>query len=143
MTKTLTFRVHQSMISQLNHFERLLFFRSRSDMIRCAIIESAYYTLRGKRKLRNRLGGNTKVIGCRLPDNVYQLILGMNSKQRNDTVSVWAAIAVYDWLKQIEKADRRNMKSPVYPGLCQDFTHNYRPHVERLLMELDKLDPVK
>ena len=110
-------------------------------MIRCAIIDAVYYTMHGKLKIRGRLEGKTRVVGCRVPDNIYRLILGMNSKQRGDTVSVWAAIAVYDWLKQIEKQDERNMKSPVYPGLCQDFTHNYRPKVERLLYELGEMDP--
>ena len=65
----------------------------------------------------------------------------MNSKQRNNTISVWAAIAVYDWIETIEKQDRRNMKSNVYQGLCKDFTHNYRPHINRLLLELDQFDP--
>ena len=143
MVKVLTFRVHQNMINSLDHFKHLLYFKSRSDMIRWAIIEAVYYTLKGKLKIRSKLAGPTKVIGCRLPDNIHCLILGMNSKQRKDTVSVWAAIAVYEWLKQIIKQDERNMKSNVYHGLCQDFTHNYRPHVERLLMELDQLHPVK
>jgi len=143
MVKVLTFRVHQNMINSLDHFKHLLHFESRSDIIRMAIIEAVYYTMRGKLKLRGRLVGKTKVVGCRLPDNIHRLILGMNSKQRNDTVSVWAAIVVYEWLKQVTKQDERNMKSPVYHGLCQDFTHNYRPKVESLLLELNQLVPAK
>jgi hypothetical protein len=88
MTKTLTFRVHQNAIDRLDHFKHLLYFKSRTDMIRCAIIESVYYTLKGKRKLRGKLAGKTKVIGCRLPEEIYQLIIAFNSKQRNDTISV-------------------------------------------------------
>ena len=87
-------------------------------MLRMAIIEAVYYTMRGKLKIRGRLAGKTKVVGCRLPDNIHRLILEMNSKQRNDTISVWAAIAVYDWIEAIEKQDKRNMKSNVYHGLC-------------------------
>ena len=143
MVKVLTFRVHQNMIRQLNHFEHVLFFKSRSDMIRWAIIEAVYYTLKGKLKIRSKLTGPTKVIGCRVPENIHRLITGMNSKQRNDTVSVWAAIAVYEWLKRITKQDERNMKSPVYHGLCQDFTHNYRGQVDSLLYELNQLEQAK
>ena len=141
MVKVLTFRVHQSMISQLNHFERILFFKSRSDMIRWAIIEAVYLTLKGKMKIRSKLGGPTKVIGCRIPDKVHRLILGMNSKQRNDTVSVWAGIVIYEWLKHLTKVDERNMKSPVYHGLCQNFTHDYRGQFDGLLYELNQLSP--
>ncbi|MBA7632489.1 hypothetical protein ES703_40035 [subsurface metagenome] len=133
---TLTFRVHQNAIQHLNRLKHLLHFESRSDMIRMAIIEAVYYTMHGKLKLRGRLVGKTKVIGCRLPENIHRLIIGMNSKQRNDTISVWAALAAYDWIEQIEKQDKRNLKSNVYPYLCKDFTRNYRPHVERLLMEI-------
>ena len=112
-------------------------------MIRCAVIEAVYNTIRRKKKYRGRLEGKTKVIGCRVPDNIYQLILGMNGKQRHDTRSVWLAVAVYDWIEQIEKADRRNLSSPVYPGLCQDFTHNYRPRIKSLLMELNEMELAK
>ena len=143
LNRTLMLRIHQSAIDRLDHFRHILFFKNRSDMIRCAIIESAYYTLKGKRKLKSKLGGNTKVIGCRLPDNLFKLILKMNSKQRGDTVSVWAAIAVYDWLERIEKVVERNMKSNVYHSLCQRFTYDYRPQVESLLMELNEMEPVK
>ena len=143
MVKVLTFRVHQNMINSLDRFEHLLYFKSRSDVIRMAIIEAVYYTMHGKLKLRGRLVGKTKVIGCRVPENIHRLILGMNSKQRNDTVSVWAAIAVYEWLKRITKQDERNMKSPVYHGLCQDFTHNYRGQVDSLLYELNQLEQEK
>ena len=143
MVKVLTFRVHQNMINSLDHFKHLLYFKSRSDIIRMAIIEAVYYTMKGKLKLRGRLVGKTKVVGCRVPENIHRLIIGMNSKQRNDTVSVWAAIVVYEWLKRITKQDERNMKSPVYHGLCQDFTHNYRPHINRLLLELDQLEQEK
>ncbi len=143
MTKTLTFRVHQNAIERLDHFRRLLYFKNRSDMVRCALVEGVYNTIRKNKKLRGKLNGKTNVIGCRLPDDIHQLILEMNRKQRDDTVSVWAAIAVYDWIEQIEKADERNMKSPVYPGLCQDFTHTYRPRIKSLLMELNRLAPVK
>ena len=65
---TLTFRVHQNAIQHLDHLERLLYFKSRSDMLRMAVIEAVYYTMRGKLKLRGRLAGKTKVIGCRLPE---------------------------------------------------------------------------
>ncbi len=139
----LTFRVYQDMINSLDHFRHTLFFKSRSDMIRLAIIEAVYDTIHGKLKLRGKLAGNTEVIGCRVPANLHRLILGMNSKQRNDTVSVWAAIAVYEWLKVLRKHNERDMKSPVYHGLCQDFARDYRPQVERLLLELDQLEPVK
>ena len=140
---TLTFRVHQNAIQHLNHLKYLLHFESRSGMIRMAIIEAVYYTMNGKLKLRGRLAGKTKVIGCRLPENIHRLILEMNSKRRNDTISVWAAIAVYDWIEAIEKQDRRNMKSNVYPYLCQEFAYNYRPYINRLLLELDQLKPAK
>ena len=143
MTKILTFRVHQNAIDRLDHFRHLLYFKNRSDMIRCAVIEGVYNTMRKNKKLRGKLNGKTKVIGCRLPDDIHQLILEMNSKQRNDTVSVWAAIAVYDWIERLEKADKRNLKSPVYPGLCQDFTHNYLPRVKSLLMELNEMELAK
>ena len=140
---TLTFRVHQSMIDRLDHFEHLFCFKSRSDMLRMAVIEAVYYTMLGKLKLRGRLAGKTKVIGCRLPENIHRLIIGMNSKQRDNTISVWAALAIYDWIEAIEKQDKRNMKSNVYPYLCQDFAYNYRPHINRLLLELDQLEPAK
>jgi hypothetical protein len=138
---TLTFRVHQNAIQHLDHLERLLYFKSRSDMLRMAVIEAVYYTIRGKLKLRGRLAGKTKVIGCRLPENIHRLIIEMNSKQRNGTISVWAALAIYEWIEQMEKQDKRNLKSNVYPYLCKDFTHNYRPHINRLLLELDQFDP--
>jgi len=138
---TLAFRVHQNAIQHLNRLKHLLHFESRSDMIRMAIIEAVYYTMHGKLKLRGRLAGKTKVIGCRLPENIHRLIIGMNSKQRDNTISVWAALAIYDWIEAIEKQDKRNMKSNVYPYLCQDFAYNYRPHINRLLLELDQLEP--
>ncbi len=141
MMKLLTFRVHQNMINSLDHFEHLLYFKSLSDMIRMAIIEAVYYTMRGKLKLRGRLVGKTKVVGCRVPENIHRLITGMNSKQRNNTISVWAALVIHAWIEQMEKQDRRNLKSNVYPYLCKDFTHNYRPHINRLLLELDQFEP--
>ena len=143
MVKVLTFRVHQNAIDRLDHFRHLLYFKSRSDMVRCAIIEAVYNTVRRKKKYRGRLEGKTKVIGCRLPEEIYQRIITFNGKQNPDTTSVWAAMVIYDWIEQIERFDERNLKSPVYHGLCQDFTHNYRPQVESLLLELNEMELAK
>ena len=143
MGRVLTFRVHQNMINSLDHFKHLLHFENRSDIIRMAIIEAVYYTMLGKLKLRGRLIGSTKVVGCRLPDNVHRLILEMNSKQRRDTISVWAALVIDVWIEKIEKQDKRNMKSNVYPYLCRNFAYNCRPYINRLLLILDQLEPAK
>lgn len=138
LTKTITFRVPQGWPEYVSSVASRHGFASRAELLTLALTECVYNTLTGNLKVKGKIEGQTVIMGCRLPEIMYRVITELCCKRAKDTASVWAALAVVRWCRDLDKEDKRQQSSTNYPYYLRDFAQDYRKRVVRLQHEISK-----
>ena len=129
-TKVLSFRMPRGWPAQLSYAAREHGFTSRGEMLRMAITEAAYLALQGKLKVkRGNIEAPTEIITCRLPVATLEAIRQVCCKQVNDSSSVWAALAVYQWYQALQKEDNKQQRHGMYGLWLKEYGRQYRNKV--------------
>jgi len=98
-------------------------------MLRLILIDAALNVIKGKLKLKGSISPPTVTLGCRLPVATYEAIRQVCCKRPQDTPSLWAALVVAKWVKDLEKEDNRQQKKNMYWFWLREYAKNYREKV--------------